>query len=167
MTPDRLDEYLEINGETVQGLPRKTQGYRQVHVDIYVSTRVNMLVGVSNFSVEFLERLLANSEVMPAVNQVELHPYVLFDMLLALFSSEIFRSCPQQDIVDFCNNKGIAITAYSPLGSINSPLPTNAIVKKIADKYKVQPANILISLQANRPGVNGTRPLTPLHLVTV
>ncbi|KAF9467850.1 NADP-dependent oxidoreductase domain-containing protein [Collybia nuda] len=94
-------------------------------------------IGVSNFSVEYLERLLANAEVVPAVNQIELHP-----------------SCPQQDIVDFCNSKGIAITAYSPLGSDNSPLLTNEVVKKIADNYKVQPANILISLQANRPGVN-------------
>ncbi|KAF5379086.1 hypothetical protein D9615_005917 [Tricholomella constricta] len=94
-------------------------------------------IGVSNFSVEFLERLLANSEIVPAVNQVELHP-----------------SCPQQDVVDFCNARGIIVTAYSPLGSDNSPLLNNEVVKKIADKYSVQPANVLISLQANRPGVN-------------
>lgn len=34
------------------------------------------LPGVSNFSVEFLERLLAVATVVPAVNQIELHPYV-------------------------------------------------------------------------------------------
>ncbi|RDB30099.1 Glycerol 2-dehydrogenase (NADP(+)) [Hypsizygus marmoreus] len=94
-------------------------------------------IGVSNFSVEFLKRLLASAEVIPAVNQIELHP-----------------SCPQQDIVDFCNAKGIAVTAYSPLGSDNSPLLKNEVVKKIAAKHGVQPANILISLQANRPGVS-------------
>ncbi|GLB42323.1 putative aldo/keto reductase family protein [Lyophyllum shimeji] len=94
-------------------------------------------IGVSNFSVEYLERLLANCEVVPAVNQIELHP-----------------SCPQQDVVDFCNAKGIVVTAYSPLGSDNSPLLQNEVVKKIAEKYNVQPANVLISLQANRPGVN-------------
>lgn len=33
-------------------------------------------IGVSNFSVEFLERLLAIAEVVPAVNQVEMHPCV-------------------------------------------------------------------------------------------
>ncbi|KAF8637862.1 hypothetical protein AX17_002488 [Amanita inopinata Kibby_2008] len=93
-------------------------------------------IGISNFSVPFLERLLANSDVIPAVNQIELHP-----------------SCPQQDVVDFCISKDIAVTAYSPLGSDNSPLMTNEVVKKIADKHGVQPANILISLQANRPGV--------------
>ncbi|TFK34439.1 NADP-dependent oxidoreductase domain-containing protein [Crucibulum laeve] len=94
-------------------------------------------IGVSNFSVEFLERLLSSAEVVPAVNQIELHP-----------------SCPQQDVVDYCRKKGIVITAYSPLGSDNSPLLQNETVKEVADKYNVTPANILISLQANREGVN-------------
>jgi len=94
-------------------------------------------IGVSNCSVEFLERLLAVAEVIPAVNQIELHP-----------------SCPQDDIVEFCRKKGIVVTAYSPLGSEKSPLPSNSIVKEIAKKHGVQPANVLISLQANRPGVN-------------
>ncbi|KAJ7461860.1 Aldo keto reductase [Mycena galericulata] len=93
-------------------------------------------IGVSNFSVEFLERLLASAEVVPAVNQIELHP-----------------SCPQEDVVDFCRKKGIVVTAYSPLGSDDSPLLKNEVVTKLAAKHGVQPANILISLQANKPGV--------------
>lgn len=64
-------------------------------------------------------------------------------------------SCPQEELVDFCRRKGIAVTAYSPLGSTNSPLLTNPTVVKVAEKHKVGPANVLISLQANRPGVNG------------
>jgi len=40
-----------------------------------------MAKGVSNFSQEYLECLLANSDTVPAVNQIELHPYALFDML--------------------------------------------------------------------------------------
>ncbi|KAJ7126047.1 Aldo keto reductase [Mycena epipterygia] len=94
-------------------------------------------IGVSNCSVEFLEQLLAVAEVVPAVNQIELHP-----------------SCPQEDVVEFCAKKGIVITAYSPLGSNNSPLLTNEIVTKLAAKHNVQPANVLISLQANKPGVS-------------
>jgi glycerol 2-dehydrogenase (NADP+) len=65
------------------------------------------------------------------------------------------RSCVQQDVVDYCTSRGIALTAYSPLGSNDSPLLKNAIVLKLAEKYNVQPANILISLQANRPHVTG------------
>ena len=90
--------------------------------------------GVSNFSVKFLERLLESSEVVPAVNQIELHP-----------------SCPQQDVVDFCTQKGIVLTSYSPLGSDNSPLLKNEVVNRIAEKHGVHPANILVSLQANHP----------------
>ncbi|KAF5368863.1 hypothetical protein D9758_002875 [Tetrapyrgos nigripes] len=94
-------------------------------------------IGVSNFCVEYLQRLLDNSEVVPAVNQIELHP-----------------SCPQQAIVDFCTSKGIVVTAYSPLGSDGSPLLKNPVVNKIAEKHNVSPAIVLISLQANRPNVN-------------
>jgi glycerol 2-dehydrogenase (NADP+) len=65
-------------------------------------------------------------------------------------------SCPQQDVVDFCTSKGIVLTAYSPLGSERSPLLGNEVVTRIANKYKVNPANILISLQANKPNVTGT-----------
>jgi len=93
-------------------------------------------IGVSNMVVEYLERLLANSEIVPATNQIESHP-----------------SCPQEDIIAFCRSKGIIVTAYSPLGSNDSPLLSNPVVAKLAEKYKVQPSNILISLQANKPGV--------------
>lgn len=94
-------------------------------------------IGVSNLSVKFFKRLLANSEVVPAVNQIELHP-----------------SCTQEELVEFCREKGIVVTAYSPLGSNDSPLLKHPIVNKIADAHKVSPANVLISLQANKSGVN-------------
>ncbi|KAH9478655.1 Glycerol 2-dehydrogenase (NADP(+)) [Psilocybe cubensis] len=94
-------------------------------------------IGVSNFCIDYLKRLLADSEVVPAVNQIELHP-----------------SCTQEPLVDFCRTHNIVVTAYSPLGSNDSPLLTNPIVNKIAERYGVSPANVLISLQANKPGVN-------------
>ncbi|KAJ7163746.1 Aldo keto reductase [Mycena filopes] len=94
-------------------------------------------IGVSNVSVEFMERLLKVATVVPAVNQIELHP-----------------SCPQTDIVSLCASKGIIVTAYSPLGSDNSPLLTHEVVTRIAKAHGVQPATVLISLQANKPGVS-------------
>jgi len=93
-------------------------------------------IGVSNFSIRNLERLLKESDVVPAVNQIELHP-----------------SCPQQELVDFCTSKGIVVTAYSPLGSDGSPLLKHELVNSIAEKHGVSPANVLISLQANRPNI--------------
>ncbi|KZP24997.1 Aldo/keto reductase [Athelia psychrophila] len=93
-------------------------------------------IGVSNFSVPYLERLLAVATVVPAVNQIELHP-----------------SCTQPEVVEFCTKKGIVLTAYSPLGSDNSPLLKNEVVNGLATKYGVQPANVLVSLQANKKNV--------------
>ncbi|QRW01506.1 aldo/keto reductase family protein [Ceratobasidium sp. AG-Ba] len=92
-------------------------------------------IGVSNFSVPYLERLLKEAKIVPAVNQVELHP-----------------SCPQTALVEFCRSKGIVLTAYSPLGSDNSPLLKNEIVTKIAAQHNVHPARILVSLWANTRG---------------
>jgi len=89
-------------------------------------------IGISNFSVDYLNRLLPEVKVVPAVNQIEMHP-----------------SLPQFDIQKLCKEKGIVLTAYCPLGSDDSPLLTNEVVVKIAEKYKVHPANILISVWAN------------------
>jgi diketogulonate reductase-like aldo/keto reductase len=55
-------------------------------------------IGVSNFTIRHLTELLAETKTVPAVNQVELHPYLY-----------------QRDLVDFCVAKGIVIEAYSPL----------------------------------------------------
>ncbi|KAI0701079.1 Aldo/keto reductase [Cytidiella melzeri] len=93
-------------------------------------------IGVSNVSVEFMEELLTVAEVVPAVNQIELHP-----------------SCNQAELVEFCSSKGISITAYSPLGSQDSPLHENPVVQKIAERHGVSTANVLVSLQANKPNV--------------
>jgi glycerol 2-dehydrogenase (NADP+) len=56
-------------------------------------------IGVSNFSIKTLEELLPQCSVVPATNQVELHPCL-----------------PQDDLKAYCEAKGILLTAYSPLG---------------------------------------------------
>jgi len=61
-------------------------------------------IGVSNFSIEQLERLLAVSTITPATNQIEVSPYLT-----------------NAKLVEFCQQKGIAVTAYSTLGSADRP----------------------------------------------
>lgn len=85
-------------------------------------------IGVSNYSVQYLEELLPQASIVPAANQIENHP-----------------SLPQQEIVDFCNQKGIHITAYSPLGSTGSPLFTAEPIVAVAEKRGVTPATALLS----------------------
>jgi glycerol 2-dehydrogenase (NADP+) len=85
-------------------------------------------IGVANYSVKYLQKLLAQATVTPAVNQIENHPLL-----------------PQQEIVDFCKEKGIHVTAYSPLGSTGSPLFGDEVVKEVAGKHGVGAACVLLS----------------------
>jgi diketogulonate reductase-like aldo/keto reductase len=54
---------------------------------------------------------------------------------------------PQQDIADFCEEKGILIEAYSPLGSTGSPLFQEEGVKEVAKKHNVGAGTVLLSYQ--------------------
>ncbi|KAF2005063.1 Aldo/keto reductase [Amniculicola lignicola CBS 123094] len=90
-------------------------------------------IGVANYSVKYLEKLLAKSEITPAVNQIENHPLL-----------------PQQEVVDFCKEKGIHITAYSPLGSTGSPLFKDEAVLALAKKHNVGPGTVLLSYHLAR-----------------
>ncbi|KAK9364686.1 NADP-dependent oxidoreductase domain-containing protein [Lipomyces kononenkoae] len=87
-------------------------------------------IGVANFSIHHLEQLASapTTTVVPAVNQVEMHPYN-----------------PQEKLVKFCNEKGIHLTAYSPLGSTSAPLQEEAIVKAVAERLGKSAAQVLIS----------------------
>jgi len=57
-------------------------------------------IGVSNFSSRKIDDLLSGATIRPVVNQVEAHPFL-----------------PQNELVAWCNDHNIALTAYSPLGS--------------------------------------------------
>jgi len=96
-------------------------------------------IGVANFSKLYLEELLPQVAVVPAVNQIENHPLL-----------------PQQEIIDFCKEKNIHITAYSPFGSTGSPLFKDQTVVQISKKYNVGPGNVLLSYHGKQ---NKTNPL--------
>ncbi|KAI8071453.1 NADP-dependent oxidoreductase domain-containing protein [Gongronella butleri] len=93
-------------------------------------------IGVCNFAIPNLERLLAAAKIAPAVNQIELHPY-----------------CPQFKLLEYCASKNIHVTAYSPLGSSGSPLLADATLTKIAEETKATVAQVLISWGALRGSV--------------
>uniref|UniRef100_A0A3B4TJ61 Zgc:56622 n=1 Tax=Seriola dumerili TaxID=41447 RepID=A0A3B4TJ61_SERDU len=90
-------------------------------------------IGVSNFNILQLERLLALCRVPPAVNQVELHPYLV-----------------QTDMIEFCRSKNIALTAYSPFGSPERPphdphkLLEDPVVADVAKKHRRSSAQVLL-----------------------
>jgi methylglyoxal/glyoxal reductase len=89
-------------------------------------------IGVSNYTINHLEELQKESSNLPAVNQVEFHPYLF-----------------QKELMEYCNYKNIIIEAYSPL--VRGRKFKDPKLIKIADKYGKSPAQILIrwSLQHN------------------
>jgi len=90
-------------------------------------------IGVSNFTAPMLVDLLTYAKIVPAMNQIELHPYNA-----------------QQRMVDYCKYMSIAVTAYSPLGSpgtreANEPvLLEDPKLQAIAKKYNKSAAQVLI-----------------------
>lgn len=86
-------------------------------------------IGVSNFGITHLERLLSDpgTKIVPAVNQIELHP-----------------NNPSPKLVAYNTSKGIHSTGYSCLGSTNSPLYKDPTILQIAEKKGKTPQQVLL-----------------------
>lgn len=85
-------------------------------------------IGVSNFLPEHLDRIIGETSVVPAVNQIEVHPQF-----------------QQREVRDYHRQHNIAIESYSPLGS--GALLKDAEIAKIAQKHGVTPAQVMIRWQ--------------------
>lgn len=103
-------------------------------VKIYEDTHKGKVraIGVSNFGVPILASLLNTTKVVPAVNQVELHPCL-----------------PSLNLRKFSAENGIVITAYSPFGQPTpdrpSPLLTDESIQEIAKKHGVSEGQVVLS----------------------
>ncbi|KAI1198666.1 Aldo/keto reductase [Nemania serpens] len=86
-------------------------------------------IGVSNFEVEDFDIILKTAKVVPAINQIEYHPYL-----------------QQRDVVDYCRKKGIAVSAYSPLAALTAarPGPVDETYAELAAKYGVSEGDIAL-----------------------
>ncbi len=82
-------------------------------------------IGVSNFLPHHLDNLLETAEIVPAVNQLELHPGYL-----------------QEEAVEYSRKKGIEIEAWSPMG--RARLADDPLLKKIAAKYEMSVARLCL-----------------------
>ncbi|MEO3946785.1 aldo/keto reductase [Gorillibacterium sp. CAU 1737] len=81
-------------------------------------------IGVSNFHPHHLDDLLADAKVVPAVNQVELHPLL-----------------SQEELRRYCDEKKIYVEAWSPLMQGNLDLP---VLQEIASRYGKTPAQVIL-----------------------
>ncbi|HTM08233.1 MAG TPA: aldo/keto reductase [Verrucomicrobiae bacterium] len=96
-------------------------------------------IGVSNYTIRHMTELLGESETLPAVNQIEIHPYLY-----------------QRELIDFCAARGVVIEAYSPLTHgrrLNDPKLV-AIAKKYSKDGAPAPvwARLPLLESFSRPG---------------
>ena len=92
-------------------------------------------IGISNFNTQQVERLLSNCTIKPVTNQVECHPYLV-----------------AKELSDFCNSKGVLITAYCPFAKPGlSPDEPKVLedpkIAAVATKYKKTPAQVVLRYQ--------------------
>ena len=133
-------------GDDLLGLQHAPLDETWSAMESLVDAGLCLAIGVSNYSRRQLEVTLAGSRIKPAVNQVELHPYL-----------------PQAELIEYCQAHQVAVTAYSPLGSRDRPdifkaadepvLLDDQTVVDIAAKHGRTPAQILIAWALSRETV--------------
>ncbi len=141
---DYLDLYLIHWTANAKQYPN----WREVNADtwrafehLYKQGRIKA-IGVSNFKKHHLEALIADCEIKPMVNQIEFHPGYM-----------------QEETVAFCRENGIAVEAWSPLGT--GKMLRNETLKTIADKYGVSVARLCIRWCLQNDAIPLPKSVTP------
>lgn len=107
-------------------------------------------IGVSNMNIRGLEELLPQVSVVPAVNQIEAHPYL-----------------QQPDLLKYCQDKGILIQAYSPLGNNQTGEPRTVddpLVAELSKETGLNPGALLASWAVQRGTVVLSKSVTPARI---
>lgn len=107
-------------------------------------------IGVSNFTTKRLDDLLSKTKIVPAVNQIEAHPYL-----------------QQPNLLEYCKSKGIQVEAYSPLGNnqtgeartVDDPL-----VAELGKKLDLDIGQVLYSWGVQRGTIVLPKSVTPSRI---
>lgn len=94
--------------------------------ELYKEGKVKQ-IGVSNFHVHHLEKLLEIATVIPTYNEVELHPLL-----------------SQEELVEYCKSKGIKMISYSPFARMDEKLMKHPVLISIAKKYNKAVTQIIL-----------------------
>ncbi|MEK5429350.1 aldo/keto reductase [Lysinibacillus sp. FSL R7-0073] len=112
---------------------------------IYQDGRVRS-IGVSNFHVHHLEKLLKETTVIPVINQIEFHPHLT-----------------QEEVRAYCTDKDIQVEAWSPL--MNGALLEEALIQDLASKYGKTPAQIVLRYDVQHNVVTIPKTMTAARMV--
>ncbi|PVH97858.1 GCY protein, partial [Periconia macrospinosa] len=162
---DYLDLYLmhwpvAFNGETGKWFPLRENGlFDLVPIDPaetykamenLLSTGKVRAIGVSNFTVDRLNDLMRKTTVVPAVNQVEAHPFL-----------------QQKHLFEFCKARSILIEAYSPLGNNQTGEPRvvdDPLVGEVGEQLGMDGGQLLASWGVQRGTVVLPKSVTPYRI---
>ena len=136
-------EYLDLYLIHWPGKDKYLETWRALE-KLYKDGKVKS-IGVSNFHIHHLENLLANSEVKPVVNQIELHPLLT-----------------QVEIRDYCAKHEIKVESWSPLGRGN--LLEEPTINHIAKKHGKSSAQVLIRWHLQHDLVVIPKSITPSRI---
>ncbi|XP_063546773.1 uncharacterized oxidoreductase YtbE-like [Cydia strobilella] len=134
---ETIDLYLihfpgmaNLSSADTQNIKLRSQAWEAL-VECYNEGLVRS-IGVSNYTIRHLQELqVCNFGVVPAVNQVECHPYF-----------------PQKDLLQYCHGTGIALQAYCSLGGTSSGTATllhDPVVINAAQKLGVSSGQLLLA----------------------
>src|SRR5215472_13927811 len=102
-------------------------------------------IGLSDCGADALLRIFESARIKPSVVQVESHPYL-----------------PQTELLEVCNDKGIVLLAFAPLGHGITPGPLqDQVILEIAKRVNQAPAQVLLAWAIQRGTAVLTTPRTP------
>lgn len=121
-SPRLYKNWVELNADTWRGMERLYQ-------DGLVKS-----IGVCNFKMSHLESLKESANIMPMINQLELHP-----------------GMPQQTLCEYCRHHNIQIEASSPLG--NGQILKHDLLSLVASKYKKSTAQVCLRWEIQKGAI--------------
>lgn len=139
---DYVDLYL-IHWPNTKNMEKTIASWKAFE-ELYKAGKIKS-IGVCNFKKHHFEELLSHAEIVPAINQIELHPL-----------------SQKEDMRKYCKEKGIVVEAWSPLMQGNL---SNDVIAEIAEKYNKSSAQIILKWHLQ----NGVLPLpksvTPSRII--
>ncbi|KAJ1829597.1 hypothetical protein LPJ56_000246 [Coemansia sp. RSA 2599] len=102
-------------------------------MEALVETGKVRAIGVSNFNKTIIKKMIPQCRIVPAVNQIEIHPYN-----------------PSSELVRFCQENGIAVTGFCPLGGTKVSVMDDDTIKKIAQAHGCTPAQVALAWVLSR-----------------
>jgi 2,5-diketo-D-gluconate reductase A len=102
-------------------------------------------IGVSNFQVPHLQRIIAETGVTPAINQIEIHPY-----------------CTNEEVRAFDRENGILTEAWSPIAQ--GQVLDDEVVRRVADAVRRTPAQVVLRWHLQRGDIVFPKSVSPARI---